>query len=143
MKEFGTREPNKKYRDRPGAYGLIVNGGHVLVLEVEGKHFLPGGGSNANEGPEETLRREILEETGHAIDIQSKVAEAAQYLFSLREQSYYKKIGHFYKCSLLHQQTRPVDVSHVMEWMEPSQAVERLTYEFQSWVVGQLAELQF
>ncbi len=55
---------------RLGAYGLHVNDGAILlvrasaVTEVQGRWFLPGGGVDHGEHPEEALVREIAEETG-------------------------------------------------------------------------------
>ena len=55
---------------RLGAYGLHVNDGAILlvrasaVTEVQGRWFLPGGGVDHGEHPEEALVREITEETG-------------------------------------------------------------------------------
>jgi ADP-ribose pyrophosphatase YjhB (NUDIX family) len=55
---------------RLGAYGVHVNDGAILlvrasaVTEVQGRWFLPGGGVDHGEHPEEALVREIAEETG-------------------------------------------------------------------------------
>ena len=58
-------------RQRVGAYGICLNGeGHVLLtraapwLSVAGRWFLPGGGIDHGEDPQQALRREVAEETG-------------------------------------------------------------------------------
>ncbi len=60
-----------KQVDHFGVYGVIFNskGNHVLLIEkskgpYKGMLDLPGGRPEFNELPEETLYREILEETG-------------------------------------------------------------------------------
>ncbi len=55
---------------RLGVYGVHVAEGSLLLVrasaitEVQGRWFLPGGGVDHGEHPEEALRREVLEETG-------------------------------------------------------------------------------
>jgi len=56
--------------ERLGTYGVHVDDGAILlvrasaVTEVQGRWFLPGGGVDHGEHPEDSLVREIAEETG-------------------------------------------------------------------------------
>ncbi len=56
---------------RPAAYAIIVNEGRLLLLRLRhtGKYHFPGGGIDAGERIEETLRREVKEETGIDIEV--------------------------------------------------------------------------
>lgn len=57
---------------RPSIYGIIVQGDSVLLnRHVSGKYEVPGGGIDLGEDLEEALHREIMEETGLEVDIQS------------------------------------------------------------------------
>ncbi len=51
---------------RPAAYALIIQDGKLLLLKMRhtGKYHLPGGGIDIGERMEETLNREVREETG-------------------------------------------------------------------------------
>lgn len=55
---------------RPAAYAVIVNGGHVLLSQLShtGMWTLPGGGVDHGEHPRDTVRRETFEETGLVLE---------------------------------------------------------------------------
>jgi 8-oxo-dGTP pyrophosphatase MutT (NUDIX family) len=61
---------NDKLILRPAAYAVIIQEKKLLLLKMRhtGKYHLPGGGIIIGERMEETLRREIREETGIEID---------------------------------------------------------------------------
>jgi 8-oxo-dGTP pyrophosphatase MutT (NUDIX family) len=58
---------------RIAAYGLLVDGDRVLMVQaregsdVPGRWILPGGGVEHGEDPIDTVQREFLEETGLAV----------------------------------------------------------------------------
>jgi 8-oxo-dGTP diphosphatase len=60
---------------RVAAYGLLVDDGRVLLVragdasDVPGRWFLPGGGVEHGEDPDDTVRREYLEETGLVVAV--------------------------------------------------------------------------
>lgn len=57
--------PGIRYEERPGAYGVLLDGdGRVGVMESSGVLYLPGGGIEAGERWDDALRRELLEEAG-------------------------------------------------------------------------------
>jgi 8-oxo-dGTP diphosphatase len=73
-------------RQRVAAYGLARRGGEILLVRassttgVPGTWWLPGGGVEFGESPQDCLVREFLEETGltarvgHVLDVVSDVS---------------------------------------------------------------------
>lgn len=65
--QFGTPNDGPSV-PRRAAYALIRDArGRFLAVQGPGGLFLPGGGCESGESPEETLAREIREETGQAL----------------------------------------------------------------------------
>ena len=67
---------SERRRQRIAAYGVCRDdGGRLLLvrasprLTVRGQWFLPGGGVQHGEHPEESLRREVHEESGLAVSL--------------------------------------------------------------------------
>ena len=54
---------------RPAAYGIVVRDNKILLLTCKhtGKYWLPGGGLEKGEKLEDSLKREMIEETGAKI----------------------------------------------------------------------------
>lgn len=56
---------------RPTAYALIMHESKLLLLKMRhtGKYHIPGGGVEIGEYMEDTLKREVQEETGIEIEV--------------------------------------------------------------------------
>jgi 8-oxo-dGTP diphosphatase len=73
LTQFGADEPGKT--QRLGVYGICVEDDRILMVrasnltEVPGRWFLPGGGVDHGEHPEESLAREFREETGLSVHV--------------------------------------------------------------------------
>jgi 8-oxo-dGTP pyrophosphatase MutT (NUDIX family) len=67
---------------RPAAYAILVHHGKALLLRMHhtGKYQLPGGGVKLGERIEDTLRREVREETGIEISV-GQLADFAEMFF--------------------------------------------------------------
>ncbi|MFD0677199.1 MULTISPECIES: NUDIX domain-containing protein [unclassified Paenibacillus] len=58
---FGEKVKHLKYQRRDGSYAVIINANKQQVAAIfttKGSYFLPGGGIEEGETPEECLRRE-------------------------------------------------------------------------------------
>ena len=94
---------------RPGAYGVTfetargssgVLDGAARLLVVRGRRgwFLPGGGLERGESPEEGLRREFAEEVGLPLEVGELIGEAGQFVSTasegviLKEERFYRVV---------------------------------------------------
>jgi 8-oxo-dGTP pyrophosphatase MutT (NUDIX family) len=70
-----TDSTNPTIKQRIAVYGLAVRGGEILLVRasersnVPGVWFLPGGGVEPGENPEDALLREVGEEAGYTCAI--------------------------------------------------------------------------
>lgn len=65
---------HRDYDTRLAAYAVIVREAHVLLVRLNGAGArgawtLPGGGVELHERPEDGAMREVLEETGHTVEL--------------------------------------------------------------------------
>ncbi len=85
---------------RPAAYAVVIDKGNVLLLETKhtGKYWFPGGAVELGETLEESMKRELKEETGIEIEVEKflKVNEIFFYYDPLDEA--YHNFSFFYLC---------------------------------------------
>jgi kynurenine formamidase len=80
---FGQALPDRSYRPRPGAYALVFDQqGRVALVFEDGAWYLPGGGIDGQETPEQALEREVREECSCAVLIHGALAEALEFVES-------------------------------------------------------------
>ncbi len=137
--EFGEKIPGVEYILRPGAYAVIFDAHkRVAVIQVDERVFLPGGGSNPGEIPEETLQRVAREECGREIHIRWKIGEAISYLLEPGEGQHYQVPGHYFSAAFGKRIADPLESDHTLIWLDLQEAVDSLP-PAQAWAVGKTA----
>ena len=100
---FGKRKkvPLSSLSFRPSAYGVIVRGDRVIVVNTKstGKFSLPGGGVETGEMIEEGLKREILEETGIDVDVRELIHFNENYFYYDPLDEAFQSYQYFFLCS--------------------------------------------
>ena len=136
---FGYKKPTEQYVLRPSCYAIIFNStsSKIAIIQKGERYFLPGGGMEDNETKDECLHRELLEELGWAIEIEQYIGNAIRYFYAEKEDTYYLNDGFFYIANMVHKQTELSEENHILKWMSPSLAVERLIHDHQKWAVEQ------
>ena len=133
---FGQPQPGIQYTDRPGAYGILLNEDRwVALVKTPNGRFLPGGGLEGKETPEQALHREIFEEVGIRILSSQAIGEAAQYVYSRFYKQGFRKHGYFYTCTweLVPGSTPQAD--HSLEWFKSENVLEAMSLDFQKWMI--------
>lgn len=132
---FGSFQSELTYRRRLGAYAVIFDErGRFASVKVKNGFFLPGGGIEAGEFPEQTLAREVREECAHEVIIGKFLGSAVQF-FSEKDGSMHWE----FHCSYFAAQFgTPLDnePEHELLWLEVSDA-DKLAFDVHRWGISQ------
>ncbi|MPM29566.1 hypothetical protein SDC9_76106 [bioreactor metagenome] len=134
--ECGNRIEGIKYRERIGAYALIVNlVNEIALVRRDNNYFLPGGGVENNETYEQCLKRECSEELGYNIEVVEYVGKLSHYTKAIRREEYLKLIGHFHIANLLDSNSLKIEEDHELIWVPIKQSSEMMQEEFQRYAI--------
>ena len=109
-----------RYIERQGAYGVILQGGKVLLThqaEPVPETQLPGGGIDPREGPLQALRRETLEETGWAVSVIRFLAAYRRFTHMPEYDLWARKTHRVYLCRPLRRIGPPQEEFHTAFWV--------------------------
>jgi len=127
MIEFSTNKPdkNKNYTKRIGAYAIIVNdAGLIALVKTKAGYFLPGGGIEGTESPEECLKRECLEEIGIEISAIDNFARGNYFFYSTTLNVDMESEGIFFTCKIKKYLNVETEIDHELIWLSAEQALE-------------------
>ncbi len=138
ISEFGGKLPGRVYVPRPSAYGLIYDAsGCLAVLQTPRGGFLPGGGIEAGESPEDALRREVREECSFAIEVGRPLGAAAEYRDTPGHAFAIRKDCLFFAARVVGAGGAATEPGHTLHWLSPAEAETRLAHGSQKWIVRQ------
>ncbi len=136
--EFGEKKPGQKYAPRPGAYALIFNANKcIAVMQTPRGCFLPGGGSEGDESPEETLVREVREECGFTTQNVTRIGKAVEYVHTTGNDVGIRKECIFFEVTVLGTNGAATEPDHTLLWLTLVEAEKRLAHGSQRWAVHQ------
>lgn len=121
-----------QYRPRPGAYGVILHHGKVLLTReelIETEIQLPGGGIDAGETAVQALYRECLEETGWKIQIIRRLGAYQRFTHMPEYGFWAQKICHIYLCRPVLKLHEPLEPFHSVIWKDVHEGVNLLANE--------------
>lgn len=134
--QFGNRIQPFEYFDRPGAYAVICNDKNEIgVVENNGLYFLPGGGIENGESQNETVLREVREETGIEVEIERFLGCANEYQISFNKTMKSNQIGYFFKCKRVADQHDQSDLSHEFKWIDISTVEHKISRRSHLWAL--------
>lgn len=129
MIEFSINQPDKdkKYIKRPGAYGIFKNVNNLIALiKTKKGYFLPGGGIENGESPDECLKRECLEEIGAEISELDNFAHGTYHFYSTTLNVNMKIEGYFFTCKIDKFLETKTEDDHELIWMKTEEAISLL-----------------
>jgi 8-oxo-dGTP pyrophosphatase MutT (NUDIX family) len=136
--QYGRRIDGRNYLVRPGSYAVIQNDhGQVAIAQTAGGIGLPGGGADGGESPEQTLHRELLEETGRPVLIHRRLGHALEFVHSTHEGDFEKHCTFFQATFDPNSPSSPPEPGTQILWLTPHDAIAVLNHESHRWAVAQ------
>jgi 8-oxo-dGTP pyrophosphatase MutT (NUDIX family) len=115
---FGVQVEGHTYHIRRAVYAVIPDrDGRVAAIRSRRHLFLPGGGIEGGETPEQALVREVEEECAQRLHIAGKIGEALQYFYAPSEDTYFAMHAIFYGGVFLGQ--IPGQAEYPVVWVFP------------------------
>jgi len=123
--------PGRRYRERQGAYAVILEGRDLLVTWEDGEREfqLPGGGLDPGEGALAALHRECLEETGWRIRVLRRLGAFQRYVYMPNYDMWAHKVCHVYLARPVRRLGPPSEAGHAALWMPAATALGKLAVE--------------
>ena len=137
---FGARSELGACVIRPSAYALIEDStGQLAVVRTAQGTFLPGGGIEAGESPEETITREVREECGLIVHPAPGPnlwrVRAVQFVYSELEKTHFEKRSIFLEVAVAGHTGSGLEIDHELVWLPSELAIEQLSHESHGWAV--------
>lgn len=135
--EFGAAAEGADYLLRPGGYVVARNArGEIATVSMPRGLFLPGGGQEGVETPEQAAVREALEECGLRVRLTGLLGRADELVYAAEEGVHYRKRCSFFSAELTGR-VAGGEADHRLVWMAPEEAASRLSHQSQRWAVSE------
>ena len=139
MLQFGEKQPDHDYRDRPTAFGLVLREGRLACVRIdrgEGPYLdLPGGALDGHETEPQALAREFMEETGLTITPSERIGEASQYFVKTTGDAVNNVAGFWIASAVEEDPSAKCEPDHELVWIDPHEAAASLRHEAHAWAV--------
>lgn len=127
MRRYGEAvKRGQRYRSRPGAYAVILDGGALLTthqMEPTPEFQLPGGGIDPGEHPIPALHREVFEETGWKVAVQRKLGTYRRFTYMPEYDRWAEKVCSIYLARPVLRLGPPSEPGHTAVWMAAEEAL--------------------
>jgi 8-oxo-dGTP diphosphatase len=140
--QFGEADPERHYRDRPAAFGVLAraDGRIALVTVVKpgkpGWHDLPGGALDPGEDDAAALVREFGEETGLRVAAGPLLGRADQYFVTTEGEACNNRQAIFEAQLRSEAPELKIEDDHTLVWLTPLEAIAQLRHDSHAWAVA-------
>ena len=139
--QFGHPQDPRDHVPRPSAYAVILRDDGLILAVIDGPEtMLPGGGIDDGEDARTAVVREIMEETGFAATIESKIGDANEYVFLPKQHRNVNKISSFYLAYVDGAANPDVVPEHEPVWITADEFAGRTSHESHAWAVRRAFE---
>lgn len=130
------KAPSINYTTRKCAYIILEDGNGNIAITNDGKYFFFGGGTEKNETPLQTLKREMIEETGYTIKNVKLFKKIISYEYN-SSRGYLKIVATIYTGKLNKKINEPIEKDHPILWDKPNQFRDKMYHEYQKFVIDE------
>lgn len=135
------KDPNIEYTERKCVYAIIEDINGNIAITNDGKYFFFGGGTEKNETSLETLKREMLEETGYTI----KDIKLFQNLISYEyndSRGNLKIVATIYTAKFDKKIKEPIEKDHLILWGKPEEFINKMYHEYQRVILKEYNQIK-
>jgi 8-oxo-dGTP diphosphatase len=115
--------------------------GDFAVVRTPVACYLPGGGMDPGETPEQTIVREGQEECGFVLQPRAQIGRAMEICYSSEEGEYFEKDSFFIEAKIVGHGS-PTEPDHELIWMRADAAREVLSHGSHRWAIDHASSAQ-
>lgn len=139
--QFGEPEPERDYRDRPAAFGIVEREGRIAAVRVQKTGHtpwvdLPGGALDPGEDHAQAVVREFGEETGLRVEAGEVYAHADQRFINTDGEAFNNRAAFFELQLRSEDAALKIEDDHTLVWIDPQEAIRSLRHEAHAWAVA-------
>ncbi|MBO4815881.1 MAG: NUDIX domain-containing protein [Clostridia bacterium] len=139
MKVIGIKKDGIEYKKRKGSYVIIEREEDdkiAIATDKTGVYFFLGGGSEKGEFAKDTVKRELIEETGYTLKDINYFNKIKSWCFS-EKYGYLDVEATIYIAKFDKKVLEPIEKDHKTIWVSPIDYKDKLYHEYQRYILNE------